>query len=123
VGPVTISTSVTPGDKVGHLNLPPGSYVIFAKAWIENQSASTTTTAGCELDAGKDSDTDTLKLEGFSSGAFRGAVALNVSHTFTSAGSVQLSCVTGAGVTVTANNVVVTAIQVGSLTGNQLIAG
>jgi hypothetical protein len=51
------------------------------------------------------------------------AVALNVAHTFASPGSVQLLCVTGTGVTVTANNIVLTAIQVGSLAGNQQIAG
>jgi hypothetical protein len=121
-GPVTITSSVTPGDKVGHLVLPPGSYVIFAKAWIENQSATTATTASCTLDAGADTDTDTLKLE-MSAGAFRGAVALNVAHAFTSAGTVQLSCATGTGVTVTVNDAVVTAIQAGSLTANALIAG
>jgi hypothetical protein len=123
-GPVTITSFVTPGDKVGHLNLQPGSYVLFAKAWIENQSTTTATTAGCELDAGADSDKDDLKLEpSTSNNAFRGAVSLNVAHTFTSAGIAQLSCFTGSGVTVTANNVVVTAVPVGSLTGNDLMAG
>jgi hypothetical protein len=122
-GSVTITTATRPGDKVGHLNLQPGSYVIFAKAWIENQSATTATTAGCELDAGTASDLDYLKVEPAYENAFRGAVALNVAHTFTSAGTAQLSCFTGGGVTVSANNVVVTAIQVASLTANALIAG
>ncbi|HET6866017.1 MAG TPA: hypothetical protein VFH80_08845 [Solirubrobacteraceae bacterium] len=122
-GPVMITSDVTPGDKVGHLDLQPGSYVIFAKAWIENQSATTTTTAGCELDAGTDSDKDDLKLEPTGTNAFRGAVSLNVAHTFTSAGPAQLSCFTGSGVIVTANNVAVTAIPVASLTGNELMAG
>jgi hypothetical protein len=122
-GPVTITTAVTPGDKVGHLNLQPGSYVIFAKAWMENQSTTVATTAGCELDAGTDSDIDYLKVEPSGTNAFRGAVALDVAHTFTSAGTAQLSCFTGTGVTVTANNAVVTAIKVGSLTQNALIAG
>ena len=120
-GPVTITSASGPPDKVGHLNLQPGSYVIFAKAWIENQSTTTATTADCELDAGTDSDVDFLKVEPSGTNAFRGAVALNVTHTFTSAGTAQLSCATGAGVTVTANNAVVTAIQVGSLTQNALI--
>jgi hypothetical protein len=122
-GPVTITSTTTPGDKVGHLNLPPGSYVIFAKAWLENQSTTTATTTGCELDAGSDSDIDFLKVEPSGTNAFRGAVALNVAHTFSSAGTAQLSCITGGGVTVTANNAVVTAIQVSSLTGNALIPG
>lgn len=122
-GPVTITTSSTPGDKVGHLNLQPGSYVIFAKAWIENQSTTTATTAGCELDAGTASDLDDLKVEPSGTNAFRGVVALNVAHTFASAGTAQLSCFTGGGVTVSANNAVVTAIQVASLTTNALIAG
>jgi hypothetical protein len=121
-GPVTITSSVTPGDKVGHLNLQPGSYVIFAKAWIENQSSSFATTAGCELDAGTDSDIDFIKLEP-TTAVFRGVIALNVAHTFTSAGTAQLSCFTGSGVTVTANNAVVTAIQVGSLMTNALLPG
>jgi hypothetical protein len=121
-GPVTITIAGTPGNKVGHLNLQPGSYVIFAKAWIENQSMTSATTAGCELDAGADSDSDTVKLEPSGNNAFRGAVALTVAHTFRSAGPAQLSCSTGMGATVTANNVVVTAIQVGALVRNALIA-
>jgi hypothetical protein len=108
-GPVTITTTTTPGDKVGHLNLQLGSYVIFAKAWIENQSTTTATTAGCELDAGTASDLDYLKVEPAFENAFRGAVALNVAHTFASAGTAQLSCFTGGGVTVSARNAGVTA--------------
>jgi hypothetical protein len=122
-GPIAITTAIGPGDKVGHLNLASGSYVIFAKAWLENQSSSLATTATCELDAGSDSDRDVLKLEPAGANSFRGAVALHVAHTFASPGTAQLSCATGAGVSVTANDVVVTAIQVGNLTGGALIAG
>jgi hypothetical protein len=122
-GPVTITAAITPGDKVGHLNLPPGRYVILAKAWIENKSTTNSTTAGCDLDAGGDSDFDFLMVEPSGTNAFRGALTLNVTHTFTSAGTAQLSCFTGAGVTVTANNAVVTAIQVGALYQNALLPG
>lgn len=100
---------------------PPSPAMVVAT--IENQSTTTATPAGCELDVGTDSDIDLLKVEPSSTNAFRGAVALNVAHTFTSAGTAQLSCFTGGGVTVTANNAVVTAIQVASLTKNALIAG
>jgi hypothetical protein len=122
-GPVTITTAISPGDKVGHLVLGAGNYVIFAKAWLENQSTTAATTASCELDAGSQSDEDVLKLEPSGTNAFRGAVALNVTNTFVSPGTVQLSCATGTGVTITANDIVVTAIQVGTLTGGALIAG
>lgn len=123
VGPVTITTSGRPGDKVGHLNLPAGSYVIFAKAWLENQDAVNATSAGCQLDAGGASDEDVLKLEPSGTNAFRGAVAVNIAVTLSSPGVAQLSCFTGALVTITANDAVVTAIQVGSLNVNALIAG
>jgi hypothetical protein len=123
VGPITITSSTTPGDKVGHLNLAAGSYVILAKAWLENQSGTINTTAGCELDLGSQSDSDTLKLTATSGGAFRGAVALNLNATLSSPATAQLSCSTGGGVIVTANDIVMTAIHVGSLNANALVAG
>jgi hypothetical protein len=122
-GPVTITTAFTPGDPVGHLDLPAGKYAIFAKAWLENQSAATATTASCTLMAGTDSDIVTLKLETTGTNAFRGTVALEVTHEFTSAGAAQLLCATGSGVTIHANDAAITAIEVGTVSSGPLTPG
>ena len=123
LGPVTITTATTPGDPIGHLNLPAGKYVISAKGWLENQSASITTDASCTLDAGSDMDEVLVKIEPSGGGAFRAAFALIVTHEFDQAGTAQLSCATGTGVTITANEAVVTAIEIGTLTAGGLSPG
>lgn len=122
-GPVTITTAVTPGDRVGRLDLPAGKYIISAKGWLENQSDSITTTAICTLAAGSDTDEVVLKIEPRDTNAFRAAFAVSVAHEFTSAGSAQLSCATGTGVVITANDAVITAIEVETLSTGALVPG
>lgn len=84
-------TTTTNGSRtVLTLDLPAGSYVIFAKATIFNSSG-TNAMGRCRVTAGTDYDesliglTNTLPLD-------HAALALNVVHTFATAGSAVLTC-------------------------------
>jgi len=72
------------------LDLPAGSYVILAKATIYNP-AFADAMGRCNIAAGGDGDWATIGLAG-AAPLDTAAVALNVVHTFTTAGPAVLTC-------------------------------
>jgi hypothetical protein len=99
------------------LPLPAGSYVIVAKAWIENDAGTGESSVECDLTAEGDFDRGTVALqEQGLSGAEDGIMHLQVVHTFAGAGASTLDCVNNGGGSTRARFVKVTAIQVGALT-------
>jgi hypothetical protein len=119
-GPVAINDTVT---SVGKLALGVGSFVIFAKGWVENTTNGTATRLDCTLAAGGDSDTLVFRLEdpANAGNAFRAALALNAVHRFDVPGQAELSCQAGSATVVNASDIRITAIQVESLTTGALI--
>ena len=111
-GPVALPSSLA---TIATLNLPSaGKYVIFAKAWLFD-SVNTPVLVDCQLSAESDTDQTRTMLEGNSGTVVAGAaVAFNVVHEFAAAGVAELKC-NGFGVNVTANQIKITAIKVGSL--------
>jgi hypothetical protein len=111
-GPVSLPSSLS---TVATLALStPGNYVALAKAWLFH-SANASALVHCRLVAGGDFDDAYTTLDAVSSGfTSRRSIALNVVHSFTSAGSVQLQC-SDSGTGVSANFIKVTAIRVGDL--------
>jgi hypothetical protein len=116
-GPVAVPSSLT---SIAQLSIPtPGKYVIVAKLWLFD-NVNTSLLTDCQLAAGVDTDRARTMLEGNSGTVVAGtAVALNVVHEFMSPGTVQLSC-DAFGVDVSANDIKITAIQVGDLTNTSL---
>ena len=111
--PATLSTIAT-------LNIPQaGKYVIFAKLWMFD-NVNTSVLTDCTLVAGTDSDESRTMLEGNSGVVVAGAtIALNVVHEFSGAGAVALNC-NGFGVSISINNIKITAIKVANLTNSGL---
>lgn len=111
--PATLSTIAT-------LNVPSaGNYVIFAKAWLFD-TVNTAVLVDCQLIAEGDSDQTRTMLEGNSGTVVAGAgIAFNVVHEFPAAGVVDLKC-NGLGVAISAYQIKITAIEVGSLTNTGL---
>jgi hypothetical protein len=116
-GPVAVPSSLT---SIAQLSIPtPGKYVIVAKLWLFD-NVNTSLLTDCQLAAGVDTDRARTMLEGNSGVVVAGAtVAFNVVHEFISPGTVQLSC-NAFGVDVSANDIKITAIQVGDLTNTSL---
>lgn len=109
-----VAVSTTSFTQIGALNVPAGSYVIFAKTWAGNTGAAAAPVT-CRLQGGADSDdTKTTLYPSGSAGAVE-PMALLVVHRFTSAGTVTLSCEI-ASATVNFSNIKLAAIQVGNLT-------
>jgi hypothetical protein len=102
---------------VGTLSLPAGSYVIFAKLWLQNEAAgSWTASAVCNLTAGGDSDSSRIQAQSTSGYDLDLPMSLNVNHTGSSAFSAVLTCYgSGGSVTTFAINPAITAIRVGAL--------
>ena len=88
-GPVT--TDFIVGREVIRLDLPAGSYVIIAKAWLDHQSG-VDVTAECTLSAGVDFDQARVGLDQGTSLLDTASVAMTVVHTFTADGSAVLEC-------------------------------
>jgi hypothetical protein len=74
---------------VTHLNLPAGSYVIFAKLWTSFPASFLAETVECDLRAGGDSDRIWDSHDGILAYS---SVALNVVHQFTGPGTADLNC-------------------------------
>lgn len=113
-GPVSFTGA---GKTVASMTLDKGSWDIFAKAWLHGGPSPVVVT--CVLAAGPDFDSTTAALEVGPTSAFAQAIALNVSHKFSAAGSVKLQC-TSIGTTVSANFIKISAIKAGTLTSVKL---
>lgn len=99
---------------VAKLNIPAaGSYVAFAKAWVENTDAAGTRLVICHLTAGNDLDSVGAGLGKAGSASIQ-TIALNVVHVFTKPGTVNLEC--GSSFPVEVAGAKVTALRVGELT-------
>jgi hypothetical protein len=112
---VSIQNQVGGQDpKVLTLTIPKkGHYVINAKTWLDNTSTSAVFYR-CRLYAGSDFDQSRTVLEPNGANADGESLALQVVHTFPSAGTAYVACYSF-GVTATANDTKITAIKVASL--------
>ena len=113
-GPVTISGPTS----LGKLNVPAGNYAIVAKTWATNNSG-VVTLIQCVLSAGGDSDTTRAHLEASGTGADAQALSFNAVHTFSAAGTVDLTCTPFVS-SVSFADIKITAIRVGNLVNGAL---
>jgi hypothetical protein len=101
---------------IGTLNIPKaGSYVINAKLWALDVSATNATSGECTLSAGADSDTTKFDALGNSTDDTE-SVALQLVHTFSAPGSVVLACTDNGIGDMQAFDTKITAVQVAELT-------
>jgi len=114
-GPVAVPGALS---TIATLNIPTaGNYVIVGKGWLFDND-NTTVLTDCQLSAGSDSDTTRATLEGNAGAVVNGtAVSFNVVHEFSGSGAVELKC-NAFGVSVSMNNIKITAIKVGNLTNS-----
>ena len=117
---VTITANAPPYDLVGKLAVPAGSYLIRAKSTMENVPGSPVTTASCTVTAGSASDVALLKLNTSPNANFRDTAVVQIAHTFSAAGVIELRCATGGGATSIASDSSISAVQVASLTAGPL---
>jgi hypothetical protein len=112
-GPVALPPN--PGQ-IAQMSIPKGTWVITAKLWIENDSATSVQTK-CTLKAGTDTDATQVMLETATGDnqAFQLPFALAVAHTFASAGAVKLLC-PGFASPMNAKNIRIVALKAGTLT-------
>lgn len=106
--PTTLGTIAT-------LNVPAGRYVVIANATMFNQSNTNSPLDSCSLTAGGDSDLQRFDVAGATSDdqeSYTGTVV----HDFAAAGAIGLSCQDGGTGDVKAQNLKITALQVGALT-------
>lgn len=103
---------------MAHLDVPSGSYLIFAKADLGHSVVADSISEGCILKAGSDTNRDDIFLPGGSSSQDDEVVPYQTAHTFTSASGIDLSCyligLTG-GDSGFAQHVRLSALNVGSL--------
>lgn len=106
---------------LGSLSVPAGSYVIAASTWAWNITSpgGATVLIDCTLTAGSDTDEVRAELAKLDDPGDAQSLAFNVAHTFSAAGTIQLSC-NDFSQNVNYTNVRITAIQVGSLTNGAL---
>jgi len=111
-GPITIPTSLT---TIANLNVgQAGKYVLFAKVYGSYVSGAGTLAVTCRLVAGGDFDESKLPVGVVTT---QNALALNVVHEYSSAGSADVQCKISSGVA-TANFVKISAIKVANLTNS-----
>jgi hypothetical protein len=105
----------TANTSLAHINLSAGSYVIVGKLWLTNNSNTMPVLMNCVVTAGADSDTTRVSLmQNGANSAYAQALAFNVVHSSMASFVADLSC-NPFGVSVSASNVKLTAIRVGSL--------
>jgi hypothetical protein len=110
---ISIQNQVSGQDPtVISLAVPAGNYVFSATTWIDNGNADLL--ARCTLSAGGDSDVKRQFLEQSGTGADSASVALQVVHTFATAGTAKLTCYSF-GVPTSVNNTKLTGIRVNAL--------
>jgi hypothetical protein len=101
---------------IGTLNIPKaGSYVVNAKLWALDVSATNATSGECTLTAGADSDATHFDALGNSTDDTE-SVALQLAHTFSAPGSVVLACADAGIGAMQAFDTKITAVQVAELT-------
>jgi len=101
---------------IATLNIPAaGSYVINAKFWALNVSATNNTTSRCTLTAGGDVDNQQFDASGNPLGDTT-PVPMQLVHTFAAPGSVLLACTDSGIGQVEAHDTKITAVQVADLT-------
>jgi hypothetical protein len=107
---------------IATLPLPAGDWVVFAKAWAEDQTAGFSTRLDCSLGAGSEVDTVVARLQDptVTGSAFRSTLAFNVPARLSTAGQAVLECQAGGGSSVTINDIRISAIEVGSLSTSAL---
>jgi hypothetical protein len=117
-GPVAMAAQTL--VQLASLSLPAGKYVIFAKAWFDGDPTGLLDTVDCRLRAESDSDTSSATAYTTSSPPSPTPVhqpqmlSNNLVHEYSTAGTADFIC--GSTNSVSARNVVVTAIKVASLT-------
>jgi len=94
------------------LALPPGTYVIWAKLWVDGPSG--ISGADCTLTAGPDTDNARVQAQ-VATANVQIPMALALDHASAATESVTLSCARVGSATVTAVRPVITAIRVGSI--------
>ena len=102
--------------------MTPGAHVIMAKTDVFQAASGPAGVVQCRVDAGTDSDF----ANGFiGTGAdFEDTLQANTVHTFTTAGTITLSCTNNMPVgTVTAQQTKIIAIKVGDITSNTAVTG
>jgi hypothetical protein len=111
------------GNPIASLAIPQaGNYVINAKLDAHNGSSTPSNVDECALGTGtsgaalEDLDETEFDVDGVSADDSE-VVALQAVHHFASSGQVRLNCRNGGGGSVTADNVKLTAVDVGALTG------
>jgi hypothetical protein len=116
-GPVSLPFSATGKVSIAHLDLAAGSYVIVAKAWIENVAGVGTSNVECDLQLSTgDFDRGRVGLQDQNVGPEKhGIMALTVVGTLPAAGGADLNCVNFGGGLTSAHFIKITAIKVGSL--------
>ena len=101
---------------IATLNIPTaGSYVVNAKFWALNVSATNSPNDQCTLTAGDDADNQQFDATGSPLGD-QAPVPLQLVHTFTTPGSVVLACSDSGVGSVQALDTKITAVQVANLT-------
>jgi hypothetical protein len=110
---VALSTSGLSKTTLATLNLPAGSFAIFARAGFTPVGVSNFF-ASCTLTAGADSDSLDLGAENGDPFDVQ-ETSLNVLHTFASPGSATLSCSTTINQAAKAGDARITAIQVSNI--------
>jgi hypothetical protein len=107
---------------IGHLDFPAaGSYVVFAKAWIENAVGGGLSNVECDLAlTSGDFDRGRVGLQHPGMGpVVHGSMALNVVGTVAAGGAADLKCRDLGDGNTRARFVKVSAIRVGALTNTQ----
>ncbi|MGH9168506.1 MAG: hypothetical protein ACRD02_11850 [Acidimicrobiia bacterium] len=90
-GPGTIGD--TTFATIASLPVPAGNYAFFAKVGIFHPSAGSTISSECRLEAGADTDVGAAEVqEADFTGFAQATIALEVVHSFASAGVVELKC-------------------------------
>jgi hypothetical protein len=112
-------TAALTGTDLATLDLPAGSFVIFARAVYSPVGSVANFIAECKLTAGTDTDpaNGARILFGTHNGdlADASAITMNVLHTFASPGSATLNCGTSLAQPSQVQDVRITAIQVGAI--------
>jgi hypothetical protein len=102
--------------------LSPGAYAIWGKTYLDSQPIiDASGYAQCRLLAEGDLDISSANMGGQAQQVSRSALAMQVSHVFSSPGTILLQCQRG-GATVTANMTKITAVLLGSVS-NEPVAG
>lgn len=96
--------------------LPAGSYVILAKLQVSNDDNANSARPFCTLTAGLDTDTGEPGTSNNTTSDDTAVATLTLTHTFSAPGTVTLECTDGGALTISLEDVRITAIQVATVT-------